>query len=578
MEKSSPKIIVIGSGVAGMAAALSAAERGAFVTMISRAEPFRSSSSRLRDGIAAALDMAGECDSAALHAADTIKCGDFLAHEKRVKAMCEAAPGIVELLARMGVAFERTPEGMVRLTRPGGASRRRVASAGRGSGVHVLSALSSQVLRAQSMERAFLMPGWEFLSLVQGEGGACCGVVAQNLRNMEIKAIAADAVIICTGGYPAIFARHAAAAESDGAAAAACYAQGALFANPEFVQLTPFAIGAAGKWRALPDAVLAEGGRAFVDKDGRPWHVLEELFPQSQGLVPRDVAVRAIWRSMKEAAMAEGSPAKAFIDVTHLDPDFAEDQLPSFFDACEGLPGLDPLHAPVEVGPAVFATMGGLWTDEDHSTNIPGLFAAGSAACQYHGAGIQAGNELLSSIYGGMKAGSAATAFSRGTGAAGAAPSAMLNAAKSREEDVVAHIAAQEGRENAHAVARELGELLFATAGIEKDNAELKKSLAKIGELADRFSKAPLLDRSEWANAELSFMRRMRQRLSLAKLVVAASIARDESRGSHFKPAFQNRDDAKWLVITKATWAEDSPTLDHSERIELATKPDERAY
>ncbi len=579
MHKASPKIIVVGAGAAGMSAALAAVEEGASVTLLSLAEPFRASSARLREGIAAALDTAGEGDTAAMHAAETLRCGDYLAHEKRVKGMCDAAPGIVELLARMGVGFDRTAEGAIRLGKCGGATKRRLARAGRSTGVQVLTALAGQILHAQSAERVHVMPGWEFISLIIDDSGACRGVVAQNLRNMEIRPLAADAVIICAGGYPALLAKHAASVESDGAAIAACYAQGAAVANPEFVQFSPYAIDAAGKLRALPESSLAEGGSVWVERDGRPWHVLEEFFHESSGLVPRDIATRALWKAVRDAALTPDSRANAFVDITQLDPDAAAQLVAPFLDACDALAELDALREPVRIEPAVFATMGGLWVDARHASNIPGLFAAGGSACQYHGACIMAGNELLASIYGGMVAGRYAACTAERSGrAADSVSSDLMNAAKGREEDVVAHIAAQEGSENAHLIGRELGELLVESVWLEKDNAVLKKALEKIDELGSRFSKAQLPDRAEWANAELPFMRRMRRRFDLARLIVAASLGRDESRGAHFKPALPLRDDAKWHCITRGTWSASGPVLDFSERVEIEAELQKREY
>ncbi len=570
MKSTSPQIVVIGAGVSGMAASISAVEHGAHVTLISRTPPSRSSSACIREGINAAIDTS-VCDSTQEHVHDTLRSSCFLARQEDVKRMCEAAPSIVELLLSMGVLFDRTKgEGRIRLGRSCGASRNRTLYSGRATGARVLSAFSGQILRHESYGSIHALYGWEFLSLMLDEKGRCRGVVAQNLKNMELRAFAADAVIVCSGGYSAIYGHHCASTLNDGHAAMICFAQGAVFSNPEFVQILPFTVPSSGKCRALVDAALTEGGRVWVKRDGRPWHFLEEWYPESNGMPFREETSRAMLRAVREVGAEDVSVT---LDLTHVDPALVEDRLMSIIDACDGVCDFDPAAPLIDVMPAVGHTMGGLWVNSGHATNIEGLFAAGSCACAYHGAGMLGGNELLSSIHGGMVAGRSSVEFTSSLSrAASETPASLIKKAVDNEEDAIARISAQDGKENAHAIAWELGLTLNEAASIEKDNESLAHALGKITELEERLGKAALLDRAEWANDEIFFMRSLSNRLRLGRIVVDASIARDESRGSHYKPKYPKQDDTKWLVSTKVSWNQGAPVLDHSERMEMESK------
>jgi succinate dehydrogenase / fumarate reductase flavoprotein subunit len=565
MKSQTPKIIVVGAGISGMAAAISAIESGAHVTLISRVIPVRSGSACIREGINAAIDPA-DSDGVSAHAADTLRASCFLAREDDVKRMCGAAPSIVDILCSMGVLFDRTKgEGRVRQGLSCGATKNRTLYSGRATGARLLSALTGQILRHESHGRVDPLFGWEFLSLVLDENGRCKGAVAQNLKNMELRAVAADAVILCSGGYAGIFGHHCASALNDGFAAMTCCVQGARFANPEFVQVHPFAVPSSDKCCAVVDAALTEGGRISISRDGRPWYFLEEWYPQSKGIVLRAEATRALLRAAKEAGSKEG--AAVTLDLSQVDPAIIEDRLASVIDVCDGICDVDFSSPVIEVMPAVSYTMGGLFVNSDHATTIEGLFAAGSCACAYHGALVLGGNELLASVHGGLAAGKSSVDYASAlTPAADEAPASVLKKAIDREEDAIARISAQDGKENAHAIALELGRTLTESASIEKDNEDLARASGKITELDERMNKASLLDRAEWANSEVFFMRSVRNRLRLARMIVEASIARNESRGSHYKPKFPNQD-PKWQVMTQVSWSHDAPMLDHSEKM-----------
>jgi succinate dehydrogenase / fumarate reductase flavoprotein subunit len=305
-----------------------------------------------------------------------------------------------------------------------------------------------------------------------------------------------------------------------------------------------------------------------VPRDGKPWHFLEEWFPNEHAHLSRAAAVRALWKATREMEMGVDGSDAVHIDFSEADPEWLTRNMSRELDFYGRLAGFDPFKEPIKIVPAVYATMGGLWVDAKHATSVAGLFAAGGAAGMYHGASVLAGNELLSKAYGGMIAGESAASFAKNSGR-GETPASLLEVAKAREEDENTHIAGRQGEENAHTIARELCEALMPAASAAKENGELSEGREKIAALLERLSRAPLADRKEWENGEVFFMRRLKHKLYLAEAVCAAAIARGESRGAFYKPKFAERDDKKWHTTTRVGFKDKGPKLDHSEKVEI---------
>ena len=287
-------IAVVGGGLAGLMATLKIVEAGLSVDLFSLFLFKRSHSACAQGGINAALNTKGEGDSIDEHFDDTIYGGDFLANQPQVRAMCEAAPKIVNMFDRMGVMFNRTPEGLLDLRRFGGTQKRRTAFAGATTGQQLLYALDEQVRALEVEGKVRTYVGWEFVSTII-HNGVCCGITAQDLSSMEIRAFPADAVVIATGGCGAVFGKSTNSTINTGYAAARCYQQGALYANGEFIQIHPTAIPGFDKNRLMSESARGEGGRVWTYKDGKPWYFLEEKYPAYGNLVPRDIATREIF-------------------------------------------------------------------------------------------------------------------------------------------------------------------------------------------------------------------------------------------------------------------------------------------
>jgi succinate dehydrogenase / fumarate reductase flavoprotein subunit len=261
------QVAVVGGGLGGLMTTMKLAEAGVHVDLFSLVPVKRSHSVCAQGGINGAVNTKGEGDSPWIHFDDTIYGGDFLANQPPVLRMCERAPAIIYLLDRMGVPFNRTPEGLIDFRRFGGTRHHRTAFSGSTTGQQLLYALDEQVRRWEVEGRVTKYEGWEFLGLILDENGVCRGLVAQDLRSMEIRAFREEAVVIATGGPGMIFKNTTNSIICTGSAASICYQQGAYYANGEFIQIHPTAIPGEDKCRLISEAVRGEGGRVWVPKD-----------------------------------------------------------------------------------------------------------------------------------------------------------------------------------------------------------------------------------------------------------------------------------------------------------------------
>jgi succinate dehydrogenase / fumarate reductase, flavoprotein subunit len=572
-----PKIIVVGGGLAGLMATIRVAESGVPVELFSIVPVKRSHSVCAQGGINAAKNLKGEGDTTAKHLDDTIYGGDFLANQPLVKGMCDTAPAIIDLLDRMGVMFNRTPEGLLDFRRFGGTLYHRTAFAGATTGQQLLYALDEQVRRYEAEGKVIKREGWTFLSAVLDEAGVCRGICAMDLKSMEVHTFRADAAIFCTGGNGAIFGKSTNSVVCTGSAQSALFQQGVWYANGEFIQVHPTAIPGEDKCRLMSESARGEGGRVWVPKqpgdkrdprtipEGERFYFLEEWYPKYGNLVPRDVATRAIFKAVFELKLGvDGNPA-VYLDVTHIPREVLDRKLEGILEIYEKFMGLDPREHPMLVFPAMHYTMGGLWVDnENQATNVPGIYAAGECEYQYHGANRLGANSLVSCIYGGMLAGPAAVKYARSLekGCENTA-SAIFDTERTRQQEANDSLLHQQGTENPLTIWKEMGALMTEHATVLRYNKNLEMALGELDKLSGRFRHINLADRTQWANQTLSFARELGNMLVLAKVIAMGALARDESRGAHFKPDFPERDDANWLKTTRASYNGGNIRLDY---------------
>ncbi|WP_110931504.1 succinate dehydrogenase flavoprotein subunit [Paenibacillus bouchesdurhonensis] len=559
-------IIVVGGGLAGLMATIKAAEAGIQVHLFSLVPVKRSHSVCAQGGINGAVNTKGEGDSPWEHFDDTVYGGDFLANQPPVKAMCEAAPGIIHLMDRMGVMFNRTPEGLLDFRRFGGTKHHRTAFAGATTGQQLLYALDEQVRRYEAAGLVTKYENWEFMSAVLDDEGVCRGIVGQDLRSMEIVTFASDAVILATGGPGIIFGKTTNSVINTGTAASAVYQQGVHYANGEFIQIHPTAIPGDDKLRLMSESARGEGGRIWTYKEGKPWYFLEEKYPAYGNLVPRDIATREIFNVCVEQKLGINGENMVYLDLSHKDPKELDIKLGGIIEIYEKFMGDDPRKIPMKIFPAVHYSMGGMWVDYNQMTNIPGLFAAGECEYQYHGANRLGANSLVSAIYGGMVAGPKAVEYIRGLKtSAEDISSAVFERNRKAQENKFESLLAMDGTENAYVIHKELGEWMTDNMTVVRHNDKLEATIGKIKELKQRYQNININDTSRWNNAGAAFTRQLWNMLELAEAMTLGALLRNESRGAHYKPDFPERNDEEFLKTTKAAWTPDGPEISYEE-------------
>lgn len=574
------KIVVIGGGLAGLSAVLRAAQSGYDVDLLSLVPVKRSHSVCAQGGINAAKNIKGEGDSPEKHLFDTVYGGDFLANQGPVKRMCEAAPGIIDMYDRFGVMFNRTPEGHLDFRRFGGTLYHRTAFAGATTGQQLLYALDEQVRRFEAEGKVNKFEGWEMLSAVIDDDGMCRGVVAQNLLTMELRVFKANAVIIATGGPGNVYGRSTNSAINNGIAASALFKQGAKYANGEFIQVHPTAIPGSDKDRLMSESARGEGGRVWTYKDGKPWYFLEEKYPKYGNLVPRDIATREIFDVVVNKKLGANGKRCVYLDLTHKTREELDRKLGGILEIYEKFKGTDPREVPMEVFPSVHYSMGGLWVDNDRQmTNIPGLFAAGECEYQYHGANRLGANSLVSCTFGGLEAGKHAADYIKGLKKSFSDISEDVFKKQIKvEEDLINRIAAQDGKENARQLHIELGDVMTENVTVVRFNKKLEETLVKISELQDRIKRTKLPDSGKWSNQSLFYARELYHMFDIANIITKGALARNESRGAHYKPDYPDRNDKDWLKTTIASYQNGEVVLSYEDVDIGYVKPIARDY
>ncbi len=577
------RVIVVGGGLAGLAAAIKLVERGIAVDLMSMIPVKRSHSVCAQGGINACNPVARQQGfSEVTHMDETLYGGDFLAHQPPVYEMTHWAPRVVDLFDRMGVPFNRTGEGNHDLRLFGGSLFRRTFFAGATTGQQLLYALDEQVRRAEAEGTVTKYEFWEFLWPVIDDDGICKGCVAQDMRSMEIRAFKGDAVVMATGGNGLVFGQSTNSVVCTGAAAARCYQAGAWYANGEFIQVHPTAIPGADKCRLMSESARGEGGRIWVprkkgdDRDPRQIpeeerkYFLEERYPAYGNLVPRDIATREIFDICVNEDLGIGGGNMVYLDLTHKPKDYLETKLGGILEIYRKFAGEDPTEFPMKIFPAVHYTMGGMWTtytakDDGKGmvqgapntmvTNIEGLYALGEVNYQFHGATRLGANALLSCTFDGLFAGDGIAEFvNQAETPAATLDNAMFDRDVKLEEAKVQHLVDATGSENPYEIAREMGVEMTAASTVVKTEDRMLEAMKALHSLQERYENISLSDSGMWTNQNLGWARATGDMLKLAEVVLQGGIDRKESRGSHYRPDYPDRHDEQFLKTTIAEW------------------------
>jgi succinate dehydrogenase / fumarate reductase, flavoprotein subunit len=608
------RIIIVGGGLAGLMTAVRAAELGMGVDLFSIVPVKRSHSVCAQGGINGAVNTKGEGDSPDVHFDDTIYGGDFLADQAPVKAMCYAAPAIINLLDRMGVMFNRTPEGLLDFRRFGGTKHHRTAYAGATTGQQLLYALDEQVRRYEVESLVRKYEYWEFLGLARDADGNCRGIVGLDWYSMKVEAFPAAAVMLATGGPGIVFGRSTNSVINTGTAASIAHQEGAWYANGEFIQVHPTAIPGADKLRLMSESARGEGGRMWVPRtqgdkraprsipESERWYFLEEKYPSLGNLVPRDIATREIFQVCLSGYGVDGK-RQVFLDLTHIPKKKLDVKLGGILEIYEKFVGDDPHEVPMKVFPGMHYSMGGLWVDfardeksgmidesslRNQATNVPGLYAGGEVDFSIHGANRLGANSLVSCLYAGRIGGPAMVRYAREKAGKLPAPHGAIAAAKQRWEQEFKRIGGMNGPENPHVIAEEMGDWMTDNVTVVRENGKLAATETKLQELADRWNRIGLTDKSAYGNRELSFVNQLRNMLVIARVMTRGALLRDESRGAHYKVrdlsrgvAEDNalpRDDANFLKTTIAEHTLEGPRISYRPVDVALIKPRPRKY
>ncbi len=563
-----PRVLVVGGGLAGLSATMRLAELGVAVDLLSLVPVKRSHSVCAQGGINSVNALTRQQgDSEWKHFDDTVYGGDFLQHQPPVKEMADWGPRIIDLMDRLGVPFNRTPEGFRDQRRFGGTLYKRTAFAGATTGQQLLYALDEQVRRHEASGRVKKWEFWDFLAPVLDDSGHCRGAVCQDLVSMQFRSFPADAVILASGGCGLVYGRSTMSMVCTGSAISRAYQHGAAYGNGEFIQVHPTAIPGADKLRLMSESARGEGGRVWVPRtpqdprdprtipEAERCYFLEERYPKYKNLVPRDIATREIFDiCTNEGLSVERDRPCVYLDLTHLPRQELDRKLHGILEIYEKFQGVDPRDVPMKIFPAVHYSMGGLWVDyqrsatggmeegspRNHQTSIPGLYAVGECDYQYHGANRLGANSLLSCIFSGLFSASGVIAGIQPAGrTAGEEPARLFDSALRREQDRHEALLARRGSgDNPYQIHQELGVLMTRVATVVRRNEQLATAYDEVCVLEDRWQRCAVSDTGNWTNQNVVFTKSLGDMFPLAKIILKGALLRDECRGAHFKPAF----------------------------------------
>ncbi len=593
-DRSHPRVIVVGGGLAGLAATVRVAEAGLPVDLFSMIPVKRSHSVCAQGGINACNKVAAQQGySEWQHMDETLIGGDFLNHQPPVYEMAHWAPKIINLLDRVGVPFNRTAEGERDLRLFGGSLFKRTHFAGASTGQQLLYGLDEQTRRWEAEGKVDKYEFWEFLWPILDEEGHCKGIVAQDMRSMQIKPFLADAVVMASGGCGLVYGKSTMSVICTGGAASRCYQAGVDLGNPEMIQVHPTAIPGEDKCRLMSESARGEGGRVWVPAkkgddrhpleipEGERNYFLEEKYPGYGNLVPRDIATREIfWICEKGEGINGGN--QVYLDITHL-PVATKNKLAAILEIYEKFTGDDPREVPMKIFPAVHYSMGGLYTSyeaydperdkitpahqpkrkpgegmlygdpKNMMTNVPGLYAFGEVNYAYHGATRLGANALLSCIFDGLFCGLSVANYAREHEGAPASEldAKIVDDLVAKENAKVENITSMHGENNPYELHAELGREMTMSATVVKTEKRLLEARETLKSLEERAKSLKISDTGLYTNQNVSFSRALGDMIVYSQALIEGSIARKESRGSHYRDDFPERMDEEFHGTTR---------------------------
>ncbi len=540
-------VLVVGGGGAGLRAAIAVAETRPElrVAVISKVYPMRSHTVSAEGGAAAVIKPGDSLDE---HAYDTISGGDWLCDQAAVEVFVQEAPEEMLRLEHWGCPWSREPDGRIAVRPFGGMKIERTWFAADKTGFHLLHTLFQTSLKYDAIER---YDEWFVTKLLVDEG-RCQGVVAIELASGRMEAITARAVVLCTGGCGKVFPFTTNANIKNGDGMALAYRAGAPLKDMEFVQYHPTGLPFTGI--LITEAARSEGGW-LVNKDGHRYlqdYDLGRPEPRpvlrSMELGPRDRLSQAFVKEQEKGRTLEGPYGHyVHLDLRHLGEKLIDRKLPFVRELCLKYMNIDPVREMIPVRPVVHYMMGGISTDLHGATPLAGLYAAGEAACvSINGANRLGSNSLTEILVFGARAGQAAAAFACEQRAP--RPSILAQGHDEQQRIEEQFLRKAGGRERIATLRTEMQQTMEEAAGIYRTGATLDKAAEKLQSLQERFHDVALDDRSYTFNTELMAALELSYMLDVAEAIVQSALHRRESRGSHQRTDYPERDDREFLT------------------------------
>ena len=566
METLTHDIVIVGAGIAGLRAAIAAAETSSKidVAVVSKVYPVRSHSVCAQGGTAAVMR---DGDSYDLHAWDTVKGADFLADQDVVEFFVRQAPKELVLLEHWGCPWSRTPDGKMDQRPFGGHSFPRACFAADMTGLVEMHMLYG---RAIVQENITFYDEWFVTSLIL-EDNVARGLTAIDLKTGEMHALRAKAFIMATGGYARIyeFTTFSYTATGDGMAMA--YRAGVPLKDMEFVQFHPTGLVPSGV--LITGGARGEGGYLINAKGER---FMKRYAPEKMELAPRDIVARAETIEIQEGRGSEGSYGPYIgLDLTHLGEEKINERLPLIRDVAIKLSGVDPVKEPIPIKPAAHYSMGGIHANIKTETPSTGLYATGECSClSAHGANRLGTNSTAGCLVFGSVSGEEAAKYALSS----KMPNLPREKVEAEEERIFDGILGNEGDARVPVIRDTMRRIMNEKVGVFRRQDELENALKEIRQLKKQFKDITIEDRNKSFNTELIGALQLDFTLDLAEVTITGALARTESRGAHSRLDYQKRDDDNWLKHSLAYFTKEGPRLEYIPVAITRWPPTKRAY